>query len=56
MRTQLKALAGQRLFGTGAFYRVINSRLSTAYARALTILGDWDREGHPLLEAPAGNK
>ena len=56
MRTQLKALAGQRLFGTGAFYRVINSRLSTAYARALTILGDWDREGRPLLEAPAGNK
>ena len=26
------------------------------YARALTILGDWDREGRPLLEAPAGNK
>lgn len=56
MRTQLKALAGQRLFGTGAFYRVINSRLSTAYARALSILEAWDEQGRPLLEAPAGNK
>ena len=56
LRTQLKALVGQRLFGTGAFYWIVNTRLSTAYARALTILGDWDREGRPLLEAPAGNK
>ena len=36
VRMQLKALAAQRLFGTGAYFRVINPAASPAYARAAT--------------------
>ena len=35
VRMQLKALAAQRLFGTGAYFRVINPAASPAYARAV---------------------
>ena len=42
VRMQLKALAAQRLFGTGAYFRVINPAASPAYARAVAILEDWD--------------
>ena len=47
---QLKALAAQRLFGTGAYFRVINPAASPAYARAVAILEDWDKSGQPVLE------
>ena len=50
MRAQLKALAAQRLFGTGAYFRVVNPALSPAYARALSILEAWDELGAPVLE------
>ena len=40
VRMQLKALAAQRLFGTGAYFRVINPAASPAYARAVAILED----------------
>lgn len=50
MGTQIKALVAQRLFGTGAFYRVVNPRLSTAYNRAVSVLTDWETEGEPLLK------
>ena len=50
VRMQLKALAGQRLFGTGAYFRVINPAASPAYARAVAILEDWDKSGQPVLE------
>ena len=50
MRTQLKALAAQRLFGTGAYFRVTNPRLSPAYRRAVEILEAWDQQGKPILE------
>lgn len=53
MRTQLKALAAGRLYGTGAFYRVVNARMDTAYARAVALLGAWETQGEPLL-APSG--
>ncbi|HIW66043.1 MAG TPA: PDZ domain-containing protein [Candidatus Alistipes intestinipullorum] len=49
MRMQLKALAAQRLFGIGAFYRVVNARPDSPYARAVTILEAWDELGAPLL-------
>lgn len=50
MRAQLKALAAQRLFGTGAYFQVVNPALSPAYARALAILEAWDEQGAPMLE------
>lgn len=55
MRTLLKALAAQRLFGTAGFYRVVNTRPGTAYARALEILRAWETLGEPLL-APSGTE
>lgn len=50
VRMQLKALAAQRLFGTGAYFRVINPAASPAYARAVAILEDWGKSGQPVLE------
>lgn len=50
MRIQLKALVAQRLFDTGAFYRVMNAMQNRAYRQALTMLRDWEREARPLLE------
>lgn len=50
MRAQLKALAAQRLFGTGAYFQIVNPALSPAYARALAILEAWDEQGAPVLE------
>ena len=50
VRMQLKALAAQRLFGTGAYFRVINPAASPAYPRAVAILEDWDKSGQPVLE------
>ena len=45
VRMQLKALAAQRLFGTGAYFRVINPAASPAYARAVAILSRfWSRK------------
>jgi len=50
MRVQLKALAAQRLFGSGAFCRTINTARSDAYARALELLLHWEEQGAPILE------
>ena len=50
VRMQLKALAAQRLFGTGAYFRIINPAASPTYARAVAILEDWDKSGQPVLE------
>lgn len=50
MRIQLKALVAQRLFGTGAFYRVMNAGRGDEFRRAVEILSDWERQGIPLLE------
>lgn len=50
MKTQLKALAAQRLFGTGAYFRVINPRLSPSYRQAVEILEAWDERGKPILD------
>ncbi|MDE5622447.1 MAG: peptidase S41, partial [Alistipes sp.] len=50
MRRQLKALVAQRLFGTGAFYRVMNVPGEGAFGRAVELLGEWDRLGAPLLQ------
>ncbi|MCD7794795.1 MAG: S41 family peptidase [Alistipes sp.] len=49
MRVQLKALVAQRLFDTGAFYRVMNPVQNSAYQRATAILENWEQEGAPLL-------
>ena len=48
--TQLKALAAQRLFGVGAYFQVVNPRMSPAYRQAVEILKNWDEKGNPLLE------
>ena len=45
----LKALVAQRLFGTEAFYRAMHRADDPAFARAMALLGDWEREGAPLL-------
>ena len=50
IETQLKALAAQRLFGTEAYFRVVNPLLSPAYRRAVDLLEEWDSQGKPLLE------
>lgn len=50
LRAQLKGLAAQRIYGPGAYYEVVNPLLNGAYRRAVSILGDWAREGAPLLE------
>lgn len=50
MRIQLKALVAQRLFGTEAFYRVMNAGRKDAFSKAVTLLKDWERQGLPLLE------
>ncbi|MCM1151924.1 MAG: S41 family peptidase [Alistipes sp.] len=50
MRVQLKALIARRLFGTGAYYRIVNPLSGEAYSRAVALLRDWDRLGRPLLE------
>lgn len=52
MSVQLKALAAQRLFGLGAYYRTYNTSRSEAYARAVELLKAWDEKGKPLLAAP----
>lgn len=52
MRIHLKALVAQRLFGTGAFYRVMNASRSNAFRQAVEVLGDWERRGGPLLASP----
>lgn len=50
MRIQLKSLVAQRLYGTEAFYRVINAEHSRTFRRAVGILEEWERLGRPLLE------
>lgn len=45
MRTQLKSLTAQRLFGTEAYYRVMNPARNEAYLQALNILRDKDPNG-----------
>lgn len=50
IRLQLKALIGERLFGEGAFYRVMNRGRDGAYARAVELLGKWDEECRPMLK------
>lgn len=50
LRTQLKALVAQRLFGTESFYRIINASCDEPFRKAVELLADWDRQGVPLLE------
>lgn len=51
MRVQLKALTAQRLFGTGAYYRVVNGAAEhSAYAQALELLRHWEELAVPILE------
>lgn len=50
LQLQIKALLAQRLYGTEAFYRVINRTHDEAFARARHLLEAWEREGQPLLE------
>ena len=52
MRVQLKALTAQRLFGTGAYYRVVNGTAAdhSAYAQALELLRHWEELAVPILE------
>lgn len=50
IRLHLKALLGQRLYGVGAFYRVMNEGRPGSYSRALEILSDWETQGRLLLD------
>jgi len=49
IRGHLKALFAQRLFGTDAFYRVMNRTGDPVFERAVAMLGDWERQGALLL-------
>lgn len=40
IKTQLKALVAQRLYGVEGFYRVINPAYNESYIKALEVLGD----------------
>lgn len=46
---QLRAIIGQKLFGTEAYYRVINERENPYLDEALRLLSDWENEGRKLL-------
>ncbi len=50
-KSQLKALAAQRLFGMTAYFKVINPALSSSYARSLNLFENWDKEVIPLLKS-----
>lgn len=50
MRLQLKALIGQRLYGNGAFYRVMNEGRTGSYSEAVEILRNWESRGRLLLD------
>lgn len=49
LRLQMKAYIAQRLYGTDAFYRVMNPARSDAYRCAIAILNDWERQGRAIL-------
>ncbi len=51
MRLQIKALVAQRLFGMEGYYRIMNPAHNVAYRQAVELLGDWKKNGAPLLEA-----
>ncbi len=56
VRTQLEALAAQRIYGLDGYFRVVNSSFSEAYAQALALFAAWEHDAQPLLEgesAPA---
>ena len=50
MHTDLKALLARYLFGTEAYYRVVNTSADRTYGQALAILDDWENLGRPILE------
>lgn len=50
LRTQLKALVAQRLFGTEYFYRVMHKEHDEAFRTALDLLENWEKQGPELLE------
>ena len=50
-RLQLRALVAQRLFGTEGFYRIMNGGRNDAFRQAVMLLGDWEKQGVPLLDA-----
>lgn len=49
LRLQLRAVVAQKLFGTTAFYRIINEAENGAYRRAVDVLGAWETAAVPLL-------
>ena len=46
---QLRAIIGQKLFGTEAFYRTVNETGNPYIDEALRLLGAWETEGAALL-------
>ena len=50
LRTQLKALVAQRLFGSEYFYRIMHKAHDTTFGRALELLKNWEKQGSQLLE------
>ena len=50
VRMQLKALAAQRLFGTGAYFGSSTPPQAPPTPGAVAILEDWDKSGQPVLE------
>lgn len=51
LRTQLKALVAQRLFGPEYFYRVMHREHDETFRTALKILKNWQKQGLELLES-----
>lgn len=50
IRTQLKALFAQKLWGVNEFYMVFNSEDDPEFAKAIEVLKNWDEYGQGIAE------
>ena len=45
LKTQLKALIAQKMWGVNEYYLVVNGEDDPVFAKALEVLRDWERYG-----------
>lgn len=49
LRRRIRAVLAQRLYGTAAFYRLMNDSGDPMFGYAAALLRDWEHEAEPLL-------
>ena len=49
LRRRIRAVLAQRLYGTAAFYRLMNDSGDPMFGHAAALLRDWEHEAEPLL-------